>query len=119
MSAPYDLDDIPEAKRYSPQYRKPEEQACVDMIRRMRYATHKQELLPGSKMIPPPEPSVEINVLDEIATLMRSLTYGEMMELAAEIWSSCDGGIEEKDLPAILHKWCITRGKKNADAVSN
>ena len=125
-----DLDEMEPADRYlPPQYRRPEVQATVDMHRRLIYGPFQErEVMPigtgrssGQKRVLDDRPvsATPANPLDAIAELMLTLTYGEMMELAAEIWSSCDGGIEEKSLPTILHKWCITRGKKNADAVSN
>jgi hypothetical protein len=46
------------------------------------------------------------NRLDEIATLMRALTYGEMMELAQAIWKiRPDGTVDEQSLPMMLHLW--------------
>jgi hypothetical protein len=86
MSAPYDLDDIPEAKRYAPQYRKPEEQACVDMIRRMRYETYKQELPTGSKMFPVPSvrpaSAVPMKPLEIIAHHIRTMPFGDVVTMA-------------------------------------
>jgi hypothetical protein len=45
--------------------------------------------------------------LDEIATLMRTLTYGEMMELAHAIWKIRPGGaeVDQHNLPMMLHLW--------------
>jgi hypothetical protein len=45
--------------------------------------------------------------LDEIATLMRTLTYGEMMELAHAIWKIRPEGaeIDQYNLPMMLHLW--------------
>jgi hypothetical protein len=44
--------------------------------------------------------------LDEIADVTRSLTYGEMIDLAAELWEAAGGTeITAKTLPAILHQW--------------
>jgi len=51
------------------------------------------------------------NRLDQIATLIRLLTYGEMMDLAAAIWKArpadADGAISLKleTLPGTLHRW--------------
>jgi len=47
------------------------------------------------------------NPLNEIATMMRALTYGEMMELAQAIWKiKPEGeGINQDSLPMMLHRW--------------
>jgi hypothetical protein len=46
------------------------------------------------------------NRLNEIATLVRSLTYGEMMELAQAIWKiRPEGAIDKQSLPMMLHLW--------------
>ncbi len=46
------------------------------------------------------------NRLNEIATLVRSLTYGEMMELAEAIWNiRPEGSIDQQSLPMMLHMW--------------
>jgi hypothetical protein len=52
--------------------------------------------------------------LDQIAALIRSLTYGEMCELATELWNSGDDWFTalEKTLPETLHKWAVTHGRK-------
>jgi hypothetical protein len=45
--------------------------------------------------------------LNEIATLVRTLTYGEMMELAHAIWKIRPEGaeIDQYNLPMMLHLW--------------
>jgi hypothetical protein len=44
--------------------------------------------------------------LDEIATLMRALTYGEMMELANALWKiRPEGTVDQHTLPMMLHLW--------------
>jgi hypothetical protein len=47
------------------------------------------------------------NRLNEIATLMRSLTYGEMIELAQAIWKIRPEGedVSQSNLPMMLHLW--------------
>jgi hypothetical protein len=47
------------------------------------------------------------NPLNEIATMMRALTYGEMMELAQGIWKiRPEGeGVNQDSLPMMLHRW--------------
>lgn len=50
------------------------------------------------------------NPLNEIATMMRALTYGEMMELAQAIWKiRPEGeGVSQDSLPMLLHRWSIS-----------
>jgi hypothetical protein len=45
--------------------------------------------------------------LNEIATLVRTLTYGEMMELAHAIWKIRPDGaeVDQYSLPMMLHLW--------------
>jgi hypothetical protein len=44
--------------------------------------------------------------IDKIAELTRSLTYGDMIDLAAELWKAAgDAEISAMTLPAILHRW--------------
>jgi|SRR5882672_6927387 len=46
------------------------------------------------------------NRLDQIAQLQRELTYGEMIQLAAEIWKAADGKeITAETLADVLWKW--------------
>ncbi|SRR5579871_3647572 len=49
--------------------------------------------------------------LDEIADVVRTLTYGEMLELAESMWSVRAGEAEltEHNLPALLYRWSTTR----------
>ena len=49
--------------------------------------------------------------LDEIAALVRALTYGEMIELAEAIWSVKPGEeLTEASLPMTLHLWSADNG---------
>lgn len=55
-----------------------------------------------------------LNCLDEIATLVRSLTYGEMMELAAALWTYSRPGaggdeLTQNELPGMWHRWSANR----------
>jgi hypothetical protein len=44
--------------------------------------------------------------IDRIGELTLSLTYGEMIDLAAELWKTAgDVEISAETLPAILHRW--------------
>ena len=56
------------------------------------------------------ESELSRNPLNEIATMMRSLTYGEMMELAQAIWKiRPEGeGVSQDTLPMLLHRWSMT-----------
>ena len=49
--------------------------------------------------------------LDEIAEALRTLTYGEMLELAESMWKVNLHGSEitESDLPAVLHRWSTSQ----------
>ena len=48
----------------------------------------------------------QIGPLDEIAGTIRSLSYGEMIDLAAELWKAAGGAeITAETLPAIFHQW--------------
>jgi hypothetical protein len=49
--------------------------------------------------------------LDEIAEALRTLTYGEMLELAESMWkvNSHRSEIIESDLPGVLHRWSASQ----------
>jgi hypothetical protein len=49
--------------------------------------------------------------LDDLASLVRTLTYGEMIEMAQAIWNAQPEGaaITEENLPALLHHWSKAR----------
>jgi hypothetical protein len=49
--------------------------------------------------------------IDEIADVVRALTYGEMMELAASMWSVRPDGsnLTEHNLPGVLYRWSTSR----------
>jgi len=54
------------------------------------------------------EAELRPNRLREIAELVRTLTYGEMMQLAQELWKvRPDGPVDEHSLPMMLHLWSI------------
>jgi len=49
--------------------------------------------------------------LDEIAFLTRSLTYGDMIELATALWNARgDKPVTLESMPNILHKWATESG---------
>jgi hypothetical protein len=49
--------------------------------------------------------------LDEIAMLVRALTYGEMIELAEGMWKVQPEGaaVTQENLPSLLHRWSQSR----------
>jgi hypothetical protein len=49
--------------------------------------------------------------LDEIATVVRGLTYGEMIEFAETLWKAQPEGsaITQENLPSLLHRWSTIR----------
>lgn len=49
--------------------------------------------------------------LDEIADVVRALTYGEMLEFAESVWRVKEGEEEltERNLPALLYRWSTSR----------
>jgi hypothetical protein len=53
--------------------------------------------------------------LDEIADALRTLTYGEMLELAESMWkiNSQGSDITESDLPNLLYRWSKSRDIEN------
>jgi hypothetical protein len=55
--------------------------------------------------------------LDEIAMLVRALTYGEMIELAEGMWKVQPDGsaVTQDNLPALLHRWSQSRTVPVAD----
>jgi hypothetical protein len=48
--------------------------------------------------------------LNEIATIVRGLTYGEMLKLAEEIWSHRSEGetLDHDTLPTLLYRWSVS-----------
>ena len=56
--------------------------------------------------------------LDEIAMLVRALTYGEMIELAEGMWKVQPEGatVTQENLPALLHRWSQSRTVPVTDA---
>lgn len=50
--------------------------------------------------------------IDQVAEISLKLTYGEMIELAEDIWKHCpEGGITKDNLPSVLHRWATARRK--------
>jgi hypothetical protein len=59
------------------------------------------------------------NPLDEIATLVQGLTYGEMIELSEAIWKVQAAGmaVTQENLPALLHRWSTSRVANTNDTL--
>ena len=81
------------------------------------YAPTKEEAPPAQVREPDIlsnlQKELERNRLDEIASLVRSLTYGEMIELTEAIWKiKPEGDLTEASLPGTLHRWA-TKEKNN------
>ena len=57
------------------------------------------------------EPQGRRKHLDEIAVLLTTLTYGEMIEIAEAIWTMQPDGttLSRETLPALLHRWSQAR----------
>ncbi len=57
-------------------------------------------------------------LLDEIATLVQGLTYGEMIELSEAMWKfRAEGsGVTQENLPELLHRWSKSRSVTAPDA---
>jgi hypothetical protein len=55
--------------------------------------------------------ALERRPVDEIAVLIRALTYADMIELAEGIWNAQPEGVNiAKDtLPSVLHRWSTSR----------
>jgi hypothetical protein len=56
------------------------------------------------------EEQIMLRPIDEIAALIRRLTYGEMIELAEELWEAQTQGsdLSKDSLPGLLHRWSTT-----------
>jgi hypothetical protein len=65
----------------------------------------------GSVNLQKLEEQLERQPVDEIAALMRALTYGEMMELAEGLCNVSGQGpeISKDGLPGLLHRWSTSR----------
>lgn len=59
--------------------------------------------------------ALDRRAIDEIATLMRALTYGDMIELAEGIWNarSESPDLTKDTLPPALHRWSTSRAAQH------
>lgn len=73
----------------------------VDMRARLGGETNAAAILTLQKVKRPPSP------LDEIATLIQGLTYGEMIDLSQALWNNQSNGraVTEETLPEMFHRW--------------
>ena len=58
------------------------------------------------------ESDLSRNPLDEIADLVRKLTYSEMIEFAKAMWNMRPNEVEpldDKMLPDVIHRWSVSR----------
>lgn len=107
MSAPHPSytdngDPLPAFLRRNAPVREPVYGLCDSLIDRVRML----------------EDDVARNRLDDIANLIQSLTYGEMMELAAKLWAArTHHGIHpeampitKEELPKLWHNWSTNHG---------
>lgn len=79
----------------------PNSPAVEDDMQPYRRAEMRNE--PALYLEPPPQAPTP---LDDIAALVQTLTYGEMMELSEAIWNSrSEGGVTGETLPPVLHRW--------------
>jgi hypothetical protein len=55
--------------------------------------------------------SLDRRTIDEIAALIRTLTYGDMIELAEGIWNARPENLDfsQDTLPNVLHRWSKSR----------
>jgi hypothetical protein len=56
------------------------------------------------------EEQISRRPIDEVAALVRKLTYGAMIELAEELWRAHTQGsdVSKDSLPGLLHRWSTT-----------
>jgi hypothetical protein len=59
--------------------------------------------------------ALDRRAIDEIATLMRALTYGDMIELAEGIWNarSESPDLSRDTLAPALHRWSTSRATQH------
>jgi hypothetical protein len=64
------------------------------------------------------EAALSHTLLDEIATLVQGLTYGEMIERSEAMWKCrAEGsGVTQENLPELLHRWSKSRSVTASDA---
>ena len=110
---PRELDTRPIASDYRPRRMRlldsggAENERCYgDGLSEQNYSEASMEIS-GEVSLHKPEDELSRDRLNEIATLMRTLTYGEMVELAHEIWKIRPEGeeVNQYSLPMMLHLW--------------
>lgn len=68
---------------------------------------------------PPPAGALGRNYFNEIAEMVRALTYAEMIEFAGALWKRGNGKVNNETLPAILHAWATNTEVSSDCAVHN
>jgi hypothetical protein len=82
-------------------------------------AGHDQELNAGTIVnLRKLQEALARRPLDEIADLVRALTFGEMIEFSDAVWAAQPGGtsITRENLPRLLHHWSKSHGGKETRA---
>ena len=66
---------------------------------------------PGGLGVTGYDPRAGQDRLDLIADVLRTLTYGEMLELAESMWRAKPerAGLTDSNLPKVLHRWSTSR----------
>ena len=101
--APRERDNRPVATDYRPKQLRAISNSGVDYIDEDDLLTEEPEI--NLRKL---ETALTRDRLTEIAILVRTLTYGEMMELARAIWKIRPDGsstIDQNSLPMMLHLW--------------
>ena len=81
------------------------------LVRDEHEFARRQTAIPEDPPLAPPDEKVKTR-LEEIGDLLRSLTYGEMIDLASELWHFREvGEINQDTLPAVFHGWATNRRK--------
>ena len=97
---------------FDPDFIKPESEVMPIETGLSRHDRSTESTTPFDTRPPHIEGADRLNPLDDIALRMRRLTYGEMIDLATEIWNCRGDGLENppggQGLPETLHRWAVT-----------
>jgi hypothetical protein len=102
-----DLPSIEEARRIAERFgaRTFRETNGAERERRLPVTQAERQLVVRRTAEP-----LERQTIDEIAEMLRTLTYGEMIELAEGLWDVRPQTDLSKDsLPTLLHRWAMSR----------
>jgi hypothetical protein len=83
----------------------------IDSMNAFHTAPFPPPMKSGSFNLRGPHNELGHSRLDELAKAIRSLTYGEMLELAGSMCkvNSYGSEITESDLPGVLHRWSASQ----------